>query len=59
MIKIYYKINGVYGYSDITMNINKILGKCYNHKRIYHLMKPVNLQSVIRKKREKYTTNNS
>lgn len=36
------------------MNINKILNKHYNNKRIYRLMKSVNLKSVIRKKRATY-----
>lgn len=54
IIKIYNEVNGVYGYRRITMNVNRTLGKCYNHKRIYRLMKSVNLQSVIRKKRKKY-----
>ncbi len=38
----------------MTMNINKILNKHYNNKRIYRLMKSVNLKSVIRKKRATY-----
>ena len=36
------------------MNINRVLGKCYNHKRIYRLMKSINLQSVIRRKKKRY-----
>ena len=32
----------------------EILCKNYNHKRIYRLMKSVNLQAVIRRKRKKY-----
>lgn len=54
IIKIYNKVNGIYGYRRITMNINRILCKCYNHKRIYRLMKSVNLQSVICRKSKKY-----
>ena len=34
IIKIYNEVNGIYGYRRITMNVNRILGKCYNHKRI-------------------------
>lgn len=48
-------MNGIYGYRRITLNINKKLDSHYNHKRIYRLMKSVNLTSVIRKKRKKYT----
>ncbi|GEA34235.1 integrase catalytic subunit [Clostridium beijerinckii] len=36
------------------MNINRLLDKQYNHKRIYRLMKSINMRSVIRKKRKHY-----
>lgn len=36
------------------MNINRNLNTKYNHKRIYRLMKSLNLKSVIRKKRKSY-----
>lgn len=36
------------------MNINRNLNTKYNHKRIYRLMKSLNLKSVIRKKRKNY-----
>lgn len=52
--RIYEEVNGVYGYRRITMNINRDLHKTYNHKRIYRLMKSINLKSVIRRKRKKY-----
>lgn len=38
----------------MTMNINRNLKAKYNHKRIYRLMKCLNLKSVIRKKRKNY-----
>lgn len=38
----------------MTMNINRIMSQQYNHKRIYRLMKSVNIKSVIRKKRKNY-----
>ncbi|WP_242852361.1 IS3 family transposase [Clostridium butyricum] len=53
-IILYTDVNGIYGYRRMTMNINKILNKNYNNKRIYRLMKSVNLKSVIRKKRTTY-----
>ena len=53
-IILYTDVNGIYGYRRMTMNINKILNKNYNNKRIYRLMKSVNLKSVIRKKRATY-----
>ena len=36
------------------MNTNRNLNMKYNHKRIYRLMKCLNLKSVIRKKRKNY-----
>ncbi|HCO73949.1 MAG TPA: IS3 family transposase [Clostridium sp.] len=54
IIKIYSEVNGIYGYRRITLNVNRRLDSHYNHKRIYRLMKSVNLTSVIRKKKKKY-----
>ncbi|WP_260637324.1 IS3 family transposase [Clostridium botulinum] len=54
IIKVYSEVKGIYGYRRITLNINKILNSNYNHKRIYRLMKSVNLTSIIRKKRKRY-----
>jgi putative transposase len=57
IIQLYTDIHGIYGYRRMTMNISKILNKQYNHKRIYRLMKSVNLKSVIRRKRKNYISN--
>lgn len=54
MIYLYTEVQGIYGYRRMTMNINKTLNKQYNHKRIYRLMKSVNMKSVIRKKKKSY-----
>ena len=54
LTKIYDDVNVIYGYRRMTMNINRNLNKQYNHKRIYRLMKSMNLQSVIRKKKKRY-----
>ena len=54
LTKIYDDVNGIYGYRRMTMNINRNLNKQYNYKRIYRLMKSMNLQSVIRKKKKRY-----
>lgn len=54
VIKIYSEVKGIYGYRRITLNINRRLNSNYNHKRIYRLMKSINLTSVIRRKRGKY-----
>lgn len=55
MIRLYTKVNGIYGYRRMQMNINRSLNKKYNHKRIYRLMKTVNMKSVIRRKKRVYT----
>lgn len=54
IINIYNEVKGIYGYRRITLNLNKRFNTNYNYKRIYRLMKPMNLKSVIRKKRKKY-----
>lgn len=54
IIKVYEEVKGIYGYRRLTLNINKNLKSNYNHKRVYRLMKTMNLSSVIRKKRKKY-----
>jgi putative transposase len=54
MIQLYTEVQGIYGYRRMTMNINKTLDKQYNHKRIYRLMKSINMKSVIRKKKKNY-----
>lgn len=54
LTQIYTEVKGIYGYRRMTMNINRKFNKCYNHKRIYRLMKLVNLKSVIRRKKKSY-----
>jgi len=54
MIQLYTEVKGIYGYRRMKMNINRRLGKKYNHKRIYRLMRTVNMKSVIRRKRKNY-----
>jgi transposase InsO family protein len=48
------EVKGIYGYRRITMTLNRRLGKSFNLKRIYRLMKIVGIQSVIRKKKKRY-----
>lgn len=55
LIRLYTDVHGIYGYRRMTMNINRIMGKKYNHKRIYRLMKTITMKSVIRKKKKNYT----
>lgn len=54
MKNLYKKVNGIYGYRRMMLNMNRLFGKTFNHKRIYLLMKISGLQSVIRKKRKRY-----
>lgn len=54
MIRLYTDVQGIFGYRRMTMNINRILRKQYNYKRIYRLMKSVNMKSVIRRKKRNY-----
>ncbi|WP_084375098.1 IS3 family transposase [Neobacillus soli] len=48
---LYEKVDGIYGYRRITMNLNREMNKQYNAKRIHRLMQLVGLQSKIRRKR--------
>jgi putative transposase len=48
------KVNGIYGYRQMTLNMNRKFGQNFNHKRIYRLMKISDIQSVIRKKKKRY-----
>jgi transposase InsO family protein len=54
LAQLYTDVKGIYGYRRMTMNINRILNKRYNYKRIYRLMKAANLRSVIRRKKKTY-----
>lgn len=49
MIKLYYEVDGIFGYRRMTMHINRIMEQNFNLKRIYRLMKLANMKSVIRK----------
>jgi putative transposase len=48
------KVDGIYGYRRMTLNINRKFGQNFNHKRIYRLMKITGIQSVIRRKKKRY-----
>ena len=54
MVQLYTEVEGIYGYRRMKTNINRILKKKYNHKRIYRLMKSINMKSVIRRKKKIY-----
>ncbi|MCM3768822.1 IS3 family transposase, partial [Neobacillus niacini] len=48
------KVDGIYGYRRITLNLNRTLSQPVNHKRVYRLMKISGIQSVIRRKHKNY-----
>nr|WP_280518494.1 IS3 family transposase [Lederbergia wuyishanensis] len=48
------KVDGIYGYRRITLNLNRTLSRPVNHKRVYRLMRITGIQSVIRRKRKSY-----
>lgn len=48
------KVEGIYGYRRMMLNMNRKFDQGFNHKRIYRLMKIAGLQSVIRKKKKRY-----
>ena len=52
--ELYEKQNGILGYRQMTITINREKNVQYNQKRIRRLMKILHLQSVCRKKRYSY-----
>ncbi|TQO57008.1 IS3 family transposase, partial [Paraclostridium bifermentans] len=50
ILDIHKKYRGTYGRKRICIYLNRILDFTINHKRVYRLMKELNIQSVIRKK---------
>jgi putative transposase len=48
------KVDGIYGYRRMNLNINRKFEQNFNHKRIYRLMKIAGIQSVIRRKKKAY-----
>ncbi len=49
---IYEEHEGIFGYRQMTLHLNRKLKKHYNKKRIYRLMKLVGLHSVVRRKKK-------
>ena len=54
MKRLHEEVAGIYGYRRMTMNMNRVFSQPINHKRINRLMKISGIQSVIRRKRNKY-----
>ncbi len=52
---LYVEENGILGYRQMTIAINRIYHTAFNVKRIRRLMRALHLQSVCRKKRYNYT----
>lgn len=51
---LYEEQNGILGYRQMTITINRIHSVKYNKKRIYRLMQMLHLKSVYRKKKYNY-----
>ncbi|MEI6514305.1 MAG: IS3 family transposase [bacterium] len=56
MIVLYEKVEGIYGYRQLTINLRRQTGQQINYKRIYRLMRVAGIQSVIRRKKKRYVT---
>ena len=54
MILLYERVEGIYGYRQLTLHLRRQTNQRINHKRIYRLMKVAGIQSVIRRKKKKY-----
>ena len=48
------KVDGTFGYRQMTLHMNRKFNEKLNHKRIYRLMKVTGLRSVIRVKKKQY-----
>lgn len=53
--EIYEEVDGIYGYRQMTLAINRKCKTKYNYKRIYRLMKIMGIKSVTRIKKKVYT----
>jgi transposase InsO family protein len=54
MMSLYEKVEGTFGYRQLTLHMCRQLQKEINHKRVQRLMKIKGIQSVIRRKKKKY-----
>ncbi len=52
--EVYEEQDGILGYGQMTIAINRRFASRYNHKRIYRLMSIIGLKAVCRKKRYNY-----
>jgi putative transposase len=58
MKAIHKKVEGIYGYRRMALNINRKFDQNFNEKRIYRLMDIAGIQSVIRRKKKRYKHTN-
>jgi transposase InsO family protein len=54
MKSLHEKVDGTFGYRQMTLHMNRKFDEKLNHKRIYRLMKVARLRSVIRVKKKQY-----
>lgn len=54
MMSLYKKVEGIFGYRQLTLHMRRQTKKPINHKRVQRLMKIKGIQSVIRRKKKKY-----
>lgn len=54
MMDLYEKVEGTFGYRQLTLHLCRKTQKQINHKRVQRLMKIKGIQSVIRRKKKKY-----
>ncbi|MFE8700764.1 IS3 family transposase [Cytobacillus sp. FJAT-54145] len=52
------KVDGTFGYRQMTLHMNRQFNEKLNHKRIYRLMKVAGLRSVIKVKKKQYKRSN-
>ncbi len=52
ILKVYNKFKGIYGYRRIQVYLDKKMNIKLNHKKVYRLMKELNIKSKIRSKRK-------
>lgn len=51
---LYVEVDGIYGYRQMALHMNRKFEQDLNHKRIYRIMQLAGIQSVIREKKKRY-----
>lgn len=54
--RLYKEVDGIYGYRQMTLHVNRKCSQDINHKRVYRLMRLSGIQAVIRKKKKRYVS---